>query len=815
MSKTIYKSKAIQAVIILTAAVLLLSLWPLRLWQETIVGSAEPAAGSVTGPVDESRMITQSFMARYDHLDRIRLWLSDETEGEAFWARIYNDEQKMLVQEEIAIDPAALPGYVSVTVDVDMEPGSMYHLILQGKDSRVFFGCGKFDRETSGYLVPVFYDTDTIDDMTLAADYHWVIPFNKKKTILSGGMVLLLAMGFLLGVRLYYKKKPEADKLITVERAFKFVANPLAAVCVLACLGTIAMGTFGNWALDNTFYVISVLLFGGILFYGINHKREEKAWVRDAAKWKAFLPNLFQTLFLMGAISACCEYWAGLYNIQLAIAERKEMFWLALVIISMFRYKEIFNPYNLIYGIGAGILGLYYYRTHVEGLEELPVIVLRYTILVAILLGLILLRTVIALCQRKLAGPDFLCVGVVAVFFAGIVIFRNGRWWTVVLAAAFTLLYVTYGMWEQRKAFLLNLCRAIVFQFLLATGYSLLFRPYAYWFARFTYVFPSATSAGIYLDMVECAAAVILTAKLSKSTKLRAVWKELVLFGVVSAYIILSLSRTGYAAAAAIVLFIVFLTAAGTMKKKLLYYGRTIGFMVLAVLVCFPVIFTAQRNIPALVSKPYLFDTDLHIDDVMRGRKADSKEFMRIGNFTEEFLWRIFAIPRNTVDIYGEKEALPEKPVISQPENGEETNYAGIDLREDYSNGRTEIWKIYIEQLNLTGHYGIRAEGSPGSHAHNIYLQIAYDHGILVGIWFVVFAVIILVKSCRYYRRNQGRIIYSALPAVATIMVAVAGIGERLYHVSNPCWLVMMLAIAPLLFREKAAETLKKESGVI
>ena len=82
MKKIVYKSQAIQAVILLVTAVLLLSLWPLRIWNETITESIPQNTGAMTDVINDEYTILQSFVAQYDHMDTISLYLGDGTEGE-------------------------------------------------------------------------------------------------------------------------------------------------------------------------------------------------------------------------------------------------------------------------------------------------------------------------------------------------------------------------------------------------------------------------------------------------------------------------------------------------------------------------------------------------------------------------------------------------------------------------------------------------------------------------------------------------------------------------------------------------------------
>lgn len=839
MKKIVYKSKAIQVAIWIVAACLLVSLWPLRIWHETITESILPETGSMTSVVNDESTILQSFVAQYNHMNTISLYLGDETEGKSFFVRMLNEEQAIIAEEEIQIEPDHLPGYYEALIDVDMEVGKMYHLIIQGNESGVFLGCEFIPMTDMPYAGAMYYNSSTVEGMNLVADYHYSVPLRKGKVFFFGGFVAALAVLLTGGVKLYYKKRE--DKLITVERAFKSVMNPAVAVLTIVCLSAVCMGACGKYLLDNIFFFVSVILLSMILFYGINHNRDGQKPVITPEYIKSHLPDLLQSVFIAGGISGCCEYMAGLYDIHHAMAVRKEMLCFALAILVMFKWKEIFNLWNLIYLAAAGVVGYFYYQDQVGLLAEktikeaeIPwnIQVIRHTVLIGILLGLILIRTVRGLVKRKLARPQSLYAGLVLCFFAAIIIFRNGRWWTVAMAVGFGLFYLTYGMWEHKERLLVNICRGVILQFMLTTGYALLHRPYlTFRTARYTHIFHTVTITATYLTIVECAAIVILLSKLSKSRKLKDFWKEAVLFGVVSSYMLFTMSRTAFFAVGVTLLFAVTLVAAGKKKEVLQNIGRSLGIMALAVVVCLPVTFTAQRTVPVLVSDPYVYEIESYVDEALRGRKLDSVEFMRVGRFIDVFAEKIFSIPEGTFDIYGEI-AQYERTHINgieisadgvsiEEQEGDfaETDFEEADLtdvvseeenplnddpqKEDYTNGRIDIFRSYIEQLNMTGHEEMGAvlkDGAIATHAHNIYLQAAYDHGIPVGILFTLTGIGTFAASLLYYHKKKDKITYAALPAVVTVAVAVAGMVEWIFHLCNPCGFVLMLAITPLIF---------------
>ncbi|MDE7249096.1 MAG: hypothetical protein K2N82_04260, partial [Lachnospiraceae bacterium] len=395
MKKILYKSKAIEIIILMITVLILVSLWPIRIFHETVTFSIPPVSGGITEAIDESNVVLQSFAAQYDHLADVRLFLREGSSGESFFVRLFNEGQVMIAEEEVLIDEAKLPGYVEVLMDVDTEVGKMYHLSIQGKDGKVFLGCEMIPMTEMPFAGLMYYADSSIEGMNLAADYNYSVPLRKGKVAIFGLLTIVCAAILILVCRIYYRNK-ERDKLITVERIVKCVGNPAVMVFTVFCLAAILMGACGKYVLDNTFFFVSVLFLAAIMFYGINHNRDGQAAVVTMEYLKSHIPDLFQSVCVAGAVGGCCEYMAGLYDIHHAMAERKEMIWFALAILAMFRWKEIFNFYNLLYVILAGIAGSFYYRTQAALLAEKTISdteigwnlqVIRHTTIIRILLG--------------------------------------------------------------------------------------------------------------------------------------------------------------------------------------------------------------------------------------------------------------------------------------------------------------------------------------------------------------------------------------------------------------------------------------------
>lgn len=847
--------------IVLVTVLVLATIWPMKLWKNDWTIGVQPATGTQSETVNGDHVLMQTFLSQGEYLDTLRLYPGRVRGKGCFYVKILDQKQQVVAKEQVVLSPEDQTDCVEIPLELPMEAETTYFLIIQGTLPEETDDYGSLEdvpatdvsfayEFITGDTMPgagiLYYDGEQIFGAGLAAEYQYRVPVGHKHALLYGFIVLVIAAAALLFVK-KLSARGKGDSLITVEKAFRYIANPLAALFVLSGLVLVLMGKLSLYALDNTFYIISILLLGMVLFYGINHNRDGQTSVITMECLRTHIADLLQIIFIAGAVNACCDYMSGLYNIHHQVAERREMLLFALVILTMFTCRELFNRYSLLYFVVAGIGGAIYYRYGLsliaaKEIKEteigMNVEVLRNTVLIAILFGFILIRTIVCLYKKKLTRPCYLYSGILIIFFVTIVVFRNTRWWTVVLAVGFTLLYLTYGMWQHRARFLTNVLWGVVLHFLVSAGYCLLHRPYVtYRYARYPFIFHTVTTTATYLTTVECAVMVLLLMKLYRTTRLREIWKELVLFGVVSSYMLFTMARTGLLAVGVTGLAAWLLIVRGKRTGRLKSLCVNMGLMVLAVAVMFPVTFTLQRNIPGLVGAPRLFEIESYPEQVMRGHRLTSIHYMRIGRFVDLFADRVLGIQEGTFDPYGENEeyrnthdeygneiaklvastgGIPADFGIWYAEGPNDASLADMDETEDYSNGRMDIFKSYLQQLNMTGHDEMGAtleDGTLAVHAHNIYLQVAYDHGIGAGILFVVFGAVSFICAVVFYQRRKEQTTAAALPMIVILSFGVAGMVEWIFHLSSPTGFVLMLVLAPLCYKESYESDRKNEKA--
>lgn len=866
MRNTVVKSKAIKYVIGIIGVLLILSVFPLRLWTDDITQGTKNVSYVKSEVVNYRNTFMEVFVAGESHLQSVDLYLAEGTYPDEFKVELTDGNGKHLASETVM--PGEIPGYVNVLMDVDTTPGELYILKFSALRS-VYFGLEDFD-PNSGLIVMPYYNDVVLENKSMVIDFNYRVPIGLVKSLIIIGIILVVS-GILMGLTQVIFKNRD-DKLLTVETIMKWVCNPAAALLVITCLFFIFAGKVSTFLPDNAFAVVATLLLGFVMFYGINHRRDGNAIITKEYI-RTHIGDFVQSLGIAYAIHGCCAYVSGLYDINHAVAERKEMIGFAIAIIAMFGFTEIVNLYNVIWIIAGIIGGACYYNNEVAKLTavsanitEDDLFVLRANAVIVVLLGIILIRTIKCLFLKKMAKPNTVLSVVTLIYFVLIVVFRNTRWWTVALVVSFLLLFVNYGVWNKKENFLTNVVRGVVIQFIMSTGWCLLHRPYtSYGSARYTHYFHTETITATYMTMVLCIVGVMVVTKISsfvtekkesEGVKLSLVsylWKELVLFGIVTSYLIFTLSRTAFAATIVAFAFL-FIVTSIKLKGHMAALLKTLLALIVSVVVMLPIVFEAQRTIPCLASRPRTYDIEAYSEKVMRGRQLDSTDYMLVGRLGNLFCEKILGISEDTLPAYynedveyNEYRAAKrdiyyayngyqfkefdisdeewDEPMTEEQyeayvtrfaprdENGEiipefyEEDYVQESPAEvseepiDYTNGRLDIYKSYIEQINMTGHDTMGAtlkNGEIATHAHDVYLQVAYDHGVPTAVVFVIFGITLLVMGIIFFMRNSDK--YDALAMTIVVAFAVAGVVEWVFHLSHPMSFVMLLCATPLMF---------------
>ncbi len=772
MNRILNKKQAICGTVWILAICAALILWPLRLIHEEVRAASGRQQMVVSGAVNADDVVQQRFIAQYDRLKEIEIYLADWTRGEKFNFVLQDASMRTLMQQIIDTgDMETIPGYCRVQINIDTEVGRDYYLLLQGVESEFHVAyADNAGENTNMYIGALYYDDVEDTERCMVADYVYEVPLRKGKTLVLFAAFLLAGVLTSFLTARYYKKYPERNTLLTVERAMRFTLNPLIAVSAVAAF--VAIGPCHLFTTDIysiLFYETGVVFAAAAAFYAVNHDRTGLASDRLPfavlrERWRDDL----QSVMFAGAIWGCCNYMNALYEIHHTVAYRQVLIFFALALIVTYSKKEIFNWYHLMYGVVAVLIAPMYYRDALAALVEksvaaglvepgeLEIKALQLTVWAAVVSGIVILNTLRLLFTwqiKRVSVPYGILVGV---FFALLILYRNTRGWPIFLVCCFALYYLRMASGVKRTVLLHNIVNGILLHFVLTVGYCLLHRPYMYFqYYRYPFHFHTVTISAVYLALVVCAALV-----------------------------------------------------------KLIRFLRGMGLMILSVLISFPVMFTAQRTVPAVAADIEAHEIEEFPSELVHGRDMDSYYYITVERFIQTFQMKVLGIPQEkclNAFLYFSKadgESEYRSPYL---ENGgkillasaeDMASAAESEEEESYTNGRLYIFERYYERLNKDGHddMGVmEPDGNYLAHAHNIYLQVAYDHGIFVGGVFLLLGIGTFVQAVIYYRRHREDRECALFPLALLLLFAVAGLTEWIFHPCCPIAYCLLLAMGPLL----------------
>ena len=882
MRKIINKNAAIRAIVLLIALIAVLTIYPFRLWTGIYDFSAGGELVETSEYVNFESSLEQKFITQYDRLSSVDVYINDMDKGRYISVSILDENAGELFRVYVDTNEYQLPGYVNVPIELNVEVGKEYYLLLQSCRSKYSVGLEDVTAD-SAYVGSLFYTWQEIPARHLAAVYNYRLPLSRSKSLLGILIIALLSAIILTATDLYYRKKPEKNEIYTVERTVRMAANPIAAIVFASLmLMVFPLRIFDLRVVDIVFYEVGLVIAAGIVLYAINHRSVKHSigisfWQRIEAKDRVRYVLMMFSIAM--SIWYACEYMNDLYEIYHTLSVRKIIIWLLVLIILTFSARQFLNIYNIVWVVVSAIFGTVYYNSNAladtEKEYDLHNLALKYLMIIIVLAGLVIINmshniTTAILKKEHAESGSKVTLSVFGILllllFSFLIIFRNTRVWGIYLVAIFAALYVRMYFWEGRKDWYKILSGGLMLNFALSLGFSLLHRYFpAYVSGRFAFIFHTVTVTAEYLTFMAATATVMLCLKVVSFPRkmpfgelFKSAWKELVLFGFIMAYTIFTVSRTAYVATIASMLAVMLVV---TAKKKKEFF-RIIGVMIAAVILCFPAAFTMQRIIPCIVADPVFYDIDDADVLVRGGANPGSTNFMCVERFVNLFASKIFGVEmgdysypddrynydENGVPLYdiygysmdnpvenftepssddGESGSESGKNTIIEPLEGElvsgKMTYMELSMLmtvlNDYvdetntldviSNGRITIYKSYLKELNLTGHDEMGAElpgGEIALHAHNVYIQVAYDNGIITGILFIIVIIASFVASICLYNRSQKDEPLTLLAFAIATGFAVAGITEWVFHFGNPLTLALMFSFVGLIFKEKKHE---------
>ncbi|MCR5094045.1 MAG: O-antigen ligase family protein [Lachnospiraceae bacterium] len=833
MRRAIWKSDAIRFTLLVISLLFILSIFPLRLWQRTITETGGGVRMEVSDPVNDRSDLIQEFIAQYDRLAAVNIRLEEQISGRYLRLTVFDDQNVELYNRYVDVEGETIPGMVRIPVGIPLEVGRQYRLFFLGTHAEMTMGLENIPAGggASPYYTSFYMHDEQFGDWHLNMTLEYEQPLGRLTSIL---LILGIAVAAIVAERLVKviadRRGREADSVITVGTMIRIVLIPVWLVFILCLFVMLLMQKF-DWRLaDNIFYGAGLIIagiVGSALIMNLTGAREEDR-ERDII---TNVIEIVQVIALAMGVQSTCEYMNGLYDAVHYAAERREIIWLAV--------------FFILFLIGG---------KKEEGGEGKKRLRLNIFGILAVLFFILLV----------IFGNGRQWVITLAVLFAAALICwrfsrRRDRWlklltWGLILNFGGNLLYCYLhryyaGFVSARFSFIFHTV-TVTAEYLTLIGAA----SFALLFAELCRI-PRGTGfrgtvrrilpQGVLFGMVS--SYVLFTASRTGILAMVLMVLLMLIFAGVRGH------RFGNAVRgliACICALVILFMPTFTLQRLLPPFFARPEYMEIEDAV------TELRGAIAmdstkLISVERFFSVFLdkvaglppgdypYPEDRFNYDSEGNETYPPMGLSEEEMADRVFT--EDLLKARAEYEASVEssqtdaqessgQSAESVPDSGEEVEYEvhghhltaeelydyyipGVDDEEEekeytveeMSNGRMTLWRSYLPQLNMTGHEEMGVElpnGEIAVHAHNVYLQIAYDNGIPVGILFVLLIGAAAVTAMVYGGSgdDEGRG-YRLVPLAITLAFAAAGLTEWNFQLSNMMTLGLVLSWIPLCFK--------------
>lgn len=373
------------------------------------------------------------------------------------------------------------------------------------------------------------------------------------------------------------------------------------------------------------------------------------------------------------------------------------------------------------------------------------------------------------------------------VMLLGMSIIRTDYAWPKVIIVSFGLFYLTEFSAKDLNNFYLGMTEGIIVGTFIIQVQAWMYRPYDY--VRYEGMYSHANMNALLYLLAYCA---ILSRWYLVKLKKRNILLQIALVmmaGLINGTMFYTGGRAAFITA--VVITIVFLFCLLISKKKgiILELLSSWAALLVSIVVCILPSFWLIRYIPASVNEPLYFEADYATWDldvhIKKNDPINSPKYVELSEAADEmferYLWFLDEELSNKVErwIRNFPESLFADIDVHAKELSNDLLEPGIDsqhpldLRDNIKTGydvRIDIYKYFFKRLNVIGQrnnrQGVWVLSNYlyfAAHCHNVFLQIAYDFGIIIGVVFILNIFIFYIKVLINLLRKQSKLLYYRL----------------------------------------------------
>lgn len=842
------RNAMVQIFVATAAFILLVRIFPMGTIQNHVVSGQKaidvPAKAELTGDIfTSSDKKLQTVYFTDSHIYRITLYMrctvpEDAQMTEHLLFRLYDDTFSCIYESETDSIKIEADGFLTAVPDMDVEEGKPYYYeILVGEESPAVYTLPVADRAALAQEEnsTLFIDGIMNDEVCLIADFEYTSPLSAVGIIAYDVLIVIAAAAtyllMLIMLRVYDEYWSQDS-----ERIGKYVRLGVAVLSALAAAAlfvyAVVLNKFGGELWDRLFFSIGIAaaeawLLGALWRMTRVIRPKKRSKMSASSKICLVWRNYIQTVSFGLLFYALCQYVNADRNYYHYTNTRWMLIFLAAALLMNYNQRLFVNRLSaawLVMGIVGSVLYCNGFRA-----DEKELLLARLTCGVVIAWGLLILCIIRnqvraekvnfwEYVQRFHDDVQYTAhLGLWILFGLLMFAYRYEKAWVFTATFPFAAYFFGKGTPAAKSRFLRNFCNGILLSFGFVTAFCLHHRPHHYWMLyRYGGMFHTVACTGMYLAVVFGAALAKLYGKLKTRTSMvKICYGEFFVTACVTGFILLTMSRTAFLTTIVTVLAIVALTAA-VYHKKAKRIVLELGVLALVCAVSFPMVFTAVRMVPAVINDPVRYEIEFQDKAFMlyEGDPIDSDKYMTVRRFFATLFGR-FQTDNTQADA---GLVTHDSGMFAYTGNA----FAGLDMRaadsgdsgtgeeyreekNDISNGRFDIFKAYLKALEIDGHPKmgpLNEKGEEYAHAHNSYLQVAYNFGMIAGVMFLALCALTLWRSVRLFMEYGKKYNIFLVPFAQVIVFGFVSLTEWAFHPCIPAGFSFLMMLVVLIHKD-------------
>lgn len=381
------------------------------------------------------------------------------------------------------------------------------------------------------------------------------------------------------------------------------------------------------------------------------------------------------------------------------------------------------------------------------------------------LYGILLIRMFYSyVIEKKKPHMNWILFGFCMIMLIGMAIIRSDYAWPKALLGIFLCFYLTDFQEKDLNNLFSGMVEGIIIGFLIIQVQAWMYRPYDMVRYEGMYSHPNM-NALMYL----CAYCAMLCKWYLMKLKRNNIFLRIpiiLLAGLVMGTMFFTGGRAAFITAVMLtVIFLIFQMLSCKKKKIGEFFFDGIILSVSIAMSILPA-YWLIRYIPVYVSAPLYFETDYANElegKIKKGDPIDSEKYVELGEAADEmferYLWflddetfvKVERWIREFPDSLSLKVDAANEGDEAQRESEQKQQLILSKDQDGAYDVRIDIYRYFWEKLTLIGvknsEQGVWIGWwSFATHCHNLFLQIAYDFGIIIGIMFIIVVIIFYIR---------------------------------------------------------------------